>query len=182
MAQTIRYMSKATGVTPAASHTAGGTGAGVDADGTAQPKQGTIPAATATQENQTVTVRSKLALTVALDPMAANDIYVAFPLPARHEIVDAKILSDDIETGGPTLTLTMAQLFQDFTDIVTGTSIITASTVGQAGGVARADTAAGLEVAATDYDRWYGLKVIGANTAIAAGNLYVEIQYRAFNG
>ncbi len=181
MAQTIRYMDKATGVTPATSNTA--TGAPTAGDATTNvPADGTYPAITAVHDAQTVTVESKITLTAAVDPLATNDIYVALPLPAYHVPVDCILCADDIDTGAG-LTMTVAALKQDFTDIVASTNLITASTVGQAGGVARASVVDGLRLPAVAYPRWIGIKIAaGAAGLNANAVLSLVFSYRASNG
>lgn len=167
---TILYMDKAAGVTPAAD----------DAAGTAQPTPGTFPPITAVHDADTVTVEAKLTTTAA-HLFATNDILVAVPLPPNHVLVDCYIATGDIDTGA-SLALTVAQLTKDFTDIVANTNLITASTVGQAGGVARAAVAAGLQLAPLTTTRWFGIKVAaGAAGVNADAVLSLVLQYRAAN-
>jgi hypothetical protein len=183
MAQLISYMDKAAGVTPAASNTATGKPTAGDAT-TNNPACGTYPAITAAHEAQTVTVRSKLDLSsLTLGQVATNDIIVACMLPAGHVPVDCMLLADDVDTGAG-LTLTVAQLKQDFSDIVATTSFISASTVGQAGGVARANVVDGLKLTSVNYNRWIGIKVAAgaAGQQAAAALLELIFSYRPAYG
>ena len=180
MAQLISYMDKATGVTPATGNTAtGAPTAGTPS--TYNPPGGTYPPISAVHEAQTVTVRSKIDLSsLTLAQVATNDILVACMLPAYHVPVDCMLLADQVDTGAG-LTLTVAQLKQDFTDVVASTSFINASAVGQAGGVARASVVAGLKLGSVNYDRWIGVKIAAgvAGQEAATAMLELVFSYRA---
>lgn len=169
MSLTIRYMSAAAGVQPAADHNAG----------TAQPSQGSVPAVTPSHAGDVVALVSDITLAAATDPMATGDIYVAGVLPANMRLIDAMIVAGDIDTA-TALTLTLAALLQDFTDIVSNSNIITASTVGQAGGVARASVAGGLQVDPSTSDTWIGIKLAAGATGLNAGaKLRVVLWYQS---
>lgn len=169
MAQTIRFMDKAMGVTPAADN----------ADDTLQPAQGAYPAKTYQGAGVVVAEKASVTLAAATDPLAAGDIYVVMCLPKGHELVFARMLLGDIDTGA-TMTLTLAQLTKDFTDIVAGTEVIIASTGGQTGGVVSASNVPGLILAASTEDKWYGVKVVAAATGLNAGTVMAaELEYRA---
>lgn len=165
----IMYSDKAKGVSPAADSNAA----------TLQPLQGTVPAITCVHDAQTATVEAKVTLT----SLAANDIIVALPLPAGHVPVDLYVTSDDLDTAN-TVTLTVAQLLQDFSDVVAAAAsdFLTASTIGQAGGVARATVVAGLRLAASTQDRWIGVKVVAGGTLNGSPVLTVVMSYRASSG
>ena len=183
MAQVINLMSKATGVVAAANH----------ATATPTPADGTYPGITPYFQGETITMRSKITVS-QLTQLAINDILVAGAIPPNCELVDAMIITDAIDSGS-TLTLTLAQLLQDFTDIVIGTNIITASTVGQAGGIARATVQGGLRntlntgsdptgdtTVNPSGNTWLGLKVAAAVTGLNAtttNELDVQWSYRA---
>jgi hypothetical protein len=124
-------------------------------------------------------LKSDLTLTAAI-PLATGDIIVGACLPANCELLDAILVAGDIDSG-TALTMTVAQLLQDFTDIVSGTDVITASTVGQAGGVARASVALGTMIEPqSDYDTWYGIKIAaaatGVNTTTGPGSGYPQLR------
>ncbi len=159
MAQTIRYMSKAVGVTPAAD----------DQPATLQPLQGSVPALTHQGAGVPIQSCSDITLATATDPLATGDIYVAGCVPKGHQLIDARIVSSKIDSG-TALVMSAGLLRKDFTDLeAAGSNVITTSSVGQAGGVWRADTAAGLEQAVSDYDTWYGIKITTGATGLNPG-------------
>ena len=169
MSQTIAYMKKAQGVTPAADHAAA----------TLQPLQGSYPANTQQVAGVPTYLKSDLTLNANI-PLATNDIIVGACLPANCELLDAILIAGDIDSG-TALTMTVAQLYQDFTDIVSGTDVITASTVGQTGGVARASVAIGTMIEPqSDYDIWYGIKIAagatGVNTTTGPSSGYPQLR------
>ena len=113
------------------------------------------------------------------DTLAANDIIALCSLPAEHEPVDFILQADDLDTNGvPTLTLTAAVLNAGKTDVVASTDFLTASTIGQAGGVARADKVLGLQLASSNADRIVGVKVANVAATKAAGTLRGILTYR----
>lgn len=171
MALVINLMSKATGVTPAANHNAG----------TAQPTDGTYPTIQPFGQGVTLTERSKI--TVAqLSQLATGDVLVAGAIPAGCELVDAAIITDAIDSGA-NLTLTAGILLQDFTGLVANSNIITASTVGQAGGIARASVAGGLRNTVNNQAlTWLGLSVaagVAGLNATTTNELDFQWSYRA---
>lgn len=111
--------------------------------------------------------------------LAAADIIALCHLPADHVPVDFMLQSDDLDTNGtPTITLTVAVLNADKTDVVASTDFITASTVAQAGGVARAANVLGLQLAASNADRVVGVKVANVAATKAAGTIKGVLLYR----
>ena len=168
MAQTIRYMSKAAGVTPAAD----------DVTATLQPLQGSVPALTHQGAGVPIRSISDVTLLTATDPLLAGDIYVVGCLPKGHRLIDANIVAGDIDSGAA-LVMTMGLLKKDFTDLVgSSTNVITTTSVGQAGGVTRADTALGLLQAVSESDTWYGIKItVGAAGLNASSKLRGELIY-----
>lgn len=100
--------------------------------------------------------------------LAAGDIIDLGDLPAGYTVMDAAIVTDDLDSNGtPTITLSLGALNAGKTDL-DGTAYIAASTVGQAGGVARA-TAAVAYLAGSSARRM-GLKVVaGAATGTGSG-------------
>lgn len=166
--QAINYFTKAAGATPAANHNAG----------TPQPLQGSKPALN--QQTMGIPIYSHSDYTTAAavvnaaggwisgDQLVAGDIMVAFCLPKDHELLDVIFETAALDTGA-NLTLTLAQLKQDFTDIVAGTELFISSTVGQAGGVVRANNVPGMIQASNQSDLWYGLKVVVGAAGVNAG-------------
>jgi hypothetical protein len=97
--------------------------------------------------------------------LAAGDIIDLGPLPANVAPLDVMLVTDDLDTNGtPTITLSVGLLNAGKTDLNGGTNEtwITASTVGQAGGIARATTAAVYLLGASTSERRLGIKVVAA--------------------
>lgn len=110
--------------------------------------------------------------------LAAGDIIVLGPIEADVKPFDCFLISDDLDTNGaPTITLSLGILNAAQTDIdAAATSTwISASNIGQTGGVARATSANCYLSGASSTTRWLGVKVVagpatsaGAGKAIAA--------------
>ena len=141
------------------------------------PTAGNVPAVTASDEAQTVTVEAKIALPASV---VINDTIVGFILPAGHVPVDLFITADDLDSSTG-ITLTVAVLDATLAALVASTNFITASTVAQAGGVARASVVDGLRLAPAAYDRYIGALVVAAPTGTQAGTLTIVGSYRASN-
>jgi hypothetical protein len=155
-----------------------GVVAGAGASYTAYPPTaGNAPAITAVNEAETVSVEAKI--TLAAD-VVINDTIVGFILPAGHVPVDLLATSDDLDTGAA-MTITVGVLDATLTALVATTNFITADTVCQAGGVVRANVAAGLRLAPVAYDRYIGILVVAAPNASQAGTLTINGSYRASN-
>lgn len=112
------------------------------------------------------------------DTLAANDIVALCHLPAEHEIVDFTLQSDDLDTGTPAIAVSVGVLNAGMTDLVSGTNLLTTSTVAQAGGVARASVVDGLQLSTSDANRVVGVKVTTAADTAAAGTLRGVLTYR----
>lgn len=134
-----------------------------------QPALTPMSAGQVVAERQSVAVPSTLAL---------NDIVAFCELPAGCVPVDGYLVSTDLDTGTPTITLTVGVLDAAGTDLVASTDFLTASTVAQAGGVARFDKAAGLGLAASASDRIIAVKVAAAAATGAAGTLTLVLEYK----
>lgn len=94
--------------------------------------------------NQVVPQRAAYALAAAL---ALNDTIVMCKLPADHLPVDFILDTDDLDSGAtPSITLNAG---------VTGSlsCFLAGSTIGQAGGVVRADKTAGFRLTPSSVDR-----------------------------
>lgn len=105
--------------------------------------------------------------------LAASDIIDLGPLPAGLTPLDVTLISDDLDTGGsPAITLSVGILNAGKTDLGSGTydTFISASTVGQAGGLVRATTVNTYFSASSTSERRLGIKVVtGPATGAAAG-------------
>lgn len=141
-----------------------------------------VPPLTADGADDTVTLFGDFALTAAL---AVNNIIEMVELPAGYVPVDVILDTADLDTGGsPTIVLAvgvMAGTVGDttFANRTTGAEFITASTVGQAGGVARLAVAGGTRVAPTDASRSIGVKVTtGPATGATSGSVRLTVLAR----
>lgn len=111
--------------------------------------------------------------------LALNDIVALCHLPADHEPVDFLVQSDDLDSNGtPTISFDVGVLNADMTDLVANTKFITASVIARTGGVARADTTQGLQLAASNANRIIGLKVTAAAATKVAGVVKGTLLYR----
>lgn len=108
------------------------------------------------------------------DSLAQGDIIKLTHLPAGHKPVDSILEADDLDDA-TALVLSVGIVNDDGDDLVASTNLIDSSTVGQAGGVARADTVAGLQLAASTSDRVIGAKVVTAAGTPAAGKLRLKL-------
>lgn len=111
------------------------------------------------------------------DTLALGDIVKLNHLPAEHEIVDFMLQSDDLDEAAA-LVMSVGVVNADGDDLVANTNLVSLSTVGQAGGVARAAVALGLQLAASNTDRVIGVKVTTAAGTPAAGTLKGVLLYR----
>lgn len=105
--------------------------------------------------------------------LAAGDIIELGPIEAGVKPVNATLYCDDLDTNGtPTLTLTVGILNAAKTDIdaAATSAFITASTIGQTGGVATASTANAYLSGVSVTPRKLGIKVVaGPATFAGAG-------------
>lgn len=134
------------------------------------------PAISLSQAGQTVEEIGEHTAPVTL---AADDTIALCKLPAEHIPVDFMLQSADLDTHGtPTITVTVGIMNAAGDDLVASTNFLTASTVCQAGGVARANVVDGLQLASSNTDRVVGLKVITAGATKAAGKVRGVLRYR----
>jgi len=129
---------------------------------------------------------------------AANDIFEMLPIPEDHILVDVILDADDLDSNvGPTITLSVGYLNAGKTDLdVTnnvngdGNAFIAASTVAQAGGVARPTTKSLWRTApraATPSGsvpsgaqlKTLGIKVVAGSATFQAGEVGLTAFYRA---
>jgi hypothetical protein len=113
--------------------------------------------------------------------LALADIIEIGILPGNARIVDAIIDTDDLDTGGsPALTLDVGIMSGTVGDADTartvGTELFAASTIGQAGGMAR--TTKGQRSTPTPLDRSIGVKVAAAPaTGATSGKIRLTVFY-----
>lgn len=132
--------------------------------------------------SEVVAVREEISL--AANP-GVGDILAMLDLPADHVPVDAILDADDLDTNGaPTVTLDVGVLnaAKDNIDVTAasgGGKWITASTVGQAGGLVRPTTKEITRVQASSANRKVGVRVNAASATFAAGKVGLTLMYRA---
>jgi len=121
---------------------------------------------------ETVTVRGEYEITAAL---VINDLVELVNLPADHVVTDCIIYADDLDTNGtPLITLGAGKTGG------TGVELIAANTLAQAGGMARLDTAGGLQIAPATSEVAYGVKVVAAPaTGATTGTIGMQLSYKA---
>lgn len=133
------------------------------------------PAPSADQ-NGVIAVRAEYSLLTAL---ALNDTIDFAKIPAGHIPVDVILDSDDVDTGGAP-----AAVFQVGLRAADGTTddpdaFIKDSTVGQAGGVARANVVTAFRIGSHTADRNVYLTVSTAPaTGATSGKIGVTVLYR----
>ncbi len=143
-------------------------------------------------DSDLLSLRVEFAATAA----ATGDIFACLPIPEEHVLVDVILDADDLDTVTG-ITLSVAYLNAGKTDIdVTnnvngdGAAFIVASTVAQAGGIARPTTKSlwrALPRAATPSGttptgaqlKNLGIKVVAGATGFQAGELGLTAIYRA---
>lgn len=138
-------------------------------------------------------IRATIATTTAL---ALNDILYMMDLPVDAVPLDCVLYATDLDTGGsPAITLSVGVLNDGATDLDTsadngGAAWIVASTIGQAGGmarpttnalwrsVARKNTISGGTPTGGQLTK-IGVKVAAGAATAAAGTVGLELFYRA---
>lgn len=106
--------------------------------------------------------------------LALNDIVEMLPLPALCTVVDATLISDDLDSNGtPLISLDVGILSgeagKNDAARTCGNEFFAADTVGRAGGSSRMSKAAGFRIAKTDQPRGIGIKVAAAAATLVAG-------------
>ena len=129
------------------------------------------PVSNATRAGEIKSVRGTYSITAAL---ALNDVIEICTLPARHVIVDAILDADDLDTNGaPLITLSVGTA-------TTAALLISASTAGRAGGIARMDQVGGVRLVESDTDTTIRVTVAaGPATGATSGTIGVTLFYRA---
>lgn len=139
------------------------------------------PAITASGAHDLVAVRADFALTEALE---ADDIIEMLELPPGYVPVDVILDTDDLDTGTPGITLDVGILDGAVGDTkvanrTNGAEFLAASTVGQAGGIARAAVKGFTRLAPSDSRRSIGVTVkAGPGTGATTGTVSLTVLYR----
>lgn len=139
------------------------------------------PAVTPSGAHDLVAAHARFALTEALE---VNDVIEMLELPPGCVPVDCILDVTDLDTGTPGITLDVGTLAGDVGDKTLANrtltaNLIAASTVGQAGGVARMAVAGGTRIAPSDDRRSIGVKVgTGPGTGATTGTVALTVLYR----
>jgi hypothetical protein len=135
------------------------------------------------QAGDVVSYRSQFTFTTP--QLALNQIIEFGPLPAGCVLVDVILDSDDLDSNvAPAITLDVGLLSGAFGDPDPGNvrtidaSIISASTVAQAGGVVRPTLASAFREAEAKVDTGIGVKIHAAPATAQAGVIGLTVIYR----
>lgn len=132
-----------------------------------------FPPATASVAGDIKAVRGEIDVDTAL---ALNDVVNLCKLPAQHVPVDFILDSDDLDTNGSPAIVMKVGIDSD------DDALISSTTVGQAGGLARMDVVTGLRLAPSDSDRTVFVTVsTGPATGATGVKLGGTLLYRAAN-
>lgn len=126
-------------------------------------------------------VATRGAFTLAADKPAQNDTIRMVVLPAGHVPVDLWVDTDDLDAGGaPAITISVGVLDAAKTGFAANTTMISASTAGQAGGIARADKKELARIAVDNVnDREIGILFPAAPQTASGGVIGLTLLYRA---
>jgi hypothetical protein len=126
--------------------------------------------------SEVVAVRLEAVLSTA---PGANDTFYLADLPEDCVPVDCLLDAPDLDTNGaPTIAISAGFLNAAKTDL-DGTAWIVASTIGQAGGLARPTTNTMVRTAPSSARKPVGLKFTAAAATFAAGTVGLTLFYRA---
>ena len=130
-----------------------------------------VCAASADEANDLMAITGEFVVPAGL---ALNDVIEFGAYPADTVAVDLIVATQDLDTNvTPTIVLNAGILSGDYAKVdagrTCGAEFISASTVGQAGGVARAAVATGVLGAPSLSDRGFGIKVTTAAATLAVG-------------
>ncbi len=109
--------------------------------------------------------------------LALNDIVEMLPLPALCTVVDATLISDNLDSNGtPLISLDVGILSgeagKNDAARTCGNEFFAADTVGRAGGSSRMSKAAGFRIAKTETERAIGMRVAtGAATLVPGAKI-----------
>jgi hypothetical protein len=122
---------------------------------------------------EVIAIRASASTTSSL---AAADLLKMVTLPAGYIITGGYLAATNLDTGTtPTITLTVGLMDVGDTALDSGTDLLTASTVGQAGTLEMFDT--GLTQGPFDVDKIVAVKVVAAAATKAAGTVYCQVEY-----
>ena len=128
------------------------------------------PAATPLDASSPVTVVGEV---LTATGMTADDVIEMVAFPAGTVPVDVTVVCEDLDSGGsPAITLDVGVLSGSYADTgarTCGAEFLSASTIGQAGGMARAAVPAGFLLGYSASDRSLGIKIGTAAATLATG-------------
>lgn len=131
------------------------------------------PAITCNEAGCVLAVRAEAATTTSL---AANDVLEMVRLPAGYIITGGYLAASDLDTGSsPAITMTVGLMDLTDTTLDSSTDLLTASTVGQGGTLARFDT--GFTQGPFTVDKIVAVKVVAAAATKAAGTVHCQVEY-----
>ena len=127
------------------------------------------PAISGSVAGGVIVVRGIVVVTAAI---LANDLFEAVRLPADHTPFDVIIETDDMDSGGPTITLDCGIMSGTVGDAVgvrtVGTEFLAASTIAGTGGAVRPTTSRAFRIIPAPFERSIGLKcLVAATTPVA---------------
>jgi hypothetical protein len=142
---------------------------------------GKLLAATPDRAGDVVAHRAEIVLTAG--QLTLNQIIEMLPLPAGCRVVDAILDSDDLDSNGtPLVTVDVGFMSGDFgvSDAARtiGAEFFSASTVAQAGGVARPTLKTAFRTERSDADRGVGIKISAIPATAAGGTIGLTLLYR----
>lgn len=128
-------------------------------------------------------VSYRAAIDLATGDLTLNNIIEMGPLPAGCDAVDVILDSDDLDTDGtPAITIDVGIMSGSFGvndgGRTCGAEFFSASTVAQAGGVARPTLKTAFRIARSDVDRGIGVKISAIPDAAQAGKVGLTVLYR----
>lgn len=103
--------------------------------------------------------------------LADTETIALVRVPERHVIVGCVLDCDDLDSG-----VTASWAVGDLAG--TGAELIAATTVAQAGGIARNDVAGSSAIAPSDSERTIGVTATTAGTVAASGKMRLTVFYR----
>ena len=135
---------------------------------------GARPSIDCAEAGEVKAVRGTYDLAAAL---VVNDVIELVKIPQGHVIVDAIVDCDDLDSdGSPAIVMDFGEVGGDVD------ALIAASTVGQAGGLARMDQKTGPRLIASSAEMTLGAKVTTAPaTGATTGTIGLTVLYRPAN-
>lgn len=125
---------------------------------------------------EVVAVRGEFDCTTLIP--ALNDVIELVPLPPETVLVDAVLDCDDLDSA-TAMVMDVGVLNTIKDGMAAGGTLISASNIGQTGGVVRATAKESFRVAASSVERSVGVKVTTAAGTKVAGKIGLTVFYKA---